>query len=174
MSHLIETVRDVAEGQDILRRRRYGMIEASKGRLVLIRLKPWPKMGSLLEAHWLQSMKSKRQQHDVCRLYYNQPIGHSRYLALSYVESSLGTSLKTVYKTLDTLSQIAFIKRSDAILAEITTNQITDRALARRGWERHLEHQKKRHWIKRFYGEYPDSVKDVLEQTSVKMLSSAE
>jgi hypothetical protein len=28
--------------------------------------------------------------------------------------------------------------------------------LSRQGWERHLEQSSRRHWIKRFYGEYGD------------------
>lgn len=161
MNPLFETVRDIADGQEILRRRSYGMIEARNGRLIHVRLKPWPKIGSLVEAHWIRSMKSKRHTQDVCRLFYNQPIGHRSYLALSYIESSLSTTLKTLYVTLDTLDQIAFFKQSDAILAEVTNSRITDRALIRRGWERHLEQKRKRHWIKRFYGEYPVAVTTV-------------
>ena len=102
-------------------------------------------------------MKSRRREQDVCRVYYNQPMGHRNYLTLSYTESSLNTQLKTFYAALDVLTQIAFIKRSDAILAEVTNEKLSDRFMIRRGWERHLEHKRQRHWIKRFYGPYPAS-----------------
>lgn len=155
MSQLFETIRDVPACKDVLRRRRYGVIESRNGRLVHVQLKPWPKLGSLLEAHWIRSMKSKRHAPDVCRLFYSQPMGHRNFLALSYFESSLKTTWETVGVALKTLDQIACLKQSDAILAEVTNRHISDRALNRMGWERHLEHKRKRHWIKRFYGEYP-------------------
>jgi len=161
---LIETVRDIAANQERIRKRPYGVIEARDGKFVRILLKPWPKYGNLLEAHWLKSMKSKRHQKDVCRLYYNQPMGHRNFLTLSYVESSLNTSLKTAYATANVLNQVAFIKRSDALLAEVSNEKISDRFLIRRGWERHMEHKRHRHWIKRFYGTYPAIATSFLDQ----------
>jgi hypothetical protein len=162
---LIETIGDVKANQETLRRRPYGMIEAINGRFVRIQLKPWPKVASLMEAHWIQAMKTQRQRRDVCRLYYNQPLGHRNYLTLSYVESSLNTSLRTCYATLDVLNQVAFIKQSDALLAEVANSRISDRFMIRRGWERHREPSRQRHWIKRFYGDYPEVAKSFLDET---------
>jgi hypothetical protein len=144
MKPFIETIRDVESNQETLRRRPYGIIEAAQGKLVKIQLKPWPKIASLMEAHWIQRMKTRRYQYDVCRLFYNQPMGHRNYLTLAYVESSFKTSLKTFYVTLDTLNQIAYLKRSDAILAEVTNSRLTDRFMIRRGWERYMEHKSQR------------------------------
>ena len=163
MRPLIETIRDLNANQDVLRKRPYGVIEAVKGKFVRVQLRPWPKYASLLEAHWLRGMRSKRHEQDVCRVFYNQPLGHRNYLTLSYIESSLNTQMRTVYAALDVLNQIAFIKRSDAMLAEVTNKRITDRLLVRRGWERHTEQKRQRHWIKRFYGSYPDSAKAFME-----------
>ena len=164
MKALIESVREIEANQETLRRRPYGVIEAAKGQLVRIQLRPWPKYASLIEVHWLKAMKGKRHEQDVCRLFYNQPLGHRNYLTLSYVESSLGTQLKTFYRALDVLTQIAFIKRSDAILAEVTNKKISDRFMIRRGWERHMEQKRQRHWIKRFYGTYPESAKSFMSE----------
>ena len=172
MRPLIESIREIEANQETLRKRPYGVIEAVKGQFVRVQLRPWPKYASLLEAHWLQAMKSKRLEQDVCRIFYNQPMGHRNYLTLSYVESSLNTQLKTCYKALDVLTQIAFIKRSDAILAEVTNNRISDRFMIRRGWERHMEDKRKRHWIKRFYGTYPESAKAFMADVVSKECSS--
>ena len=163
-NNIIQTIREIEPNQESLRKRPYGVIEAVNGQFVRVQLRPWPKYASLLEAHWLKSMKSKRFEKDVCRLYYNQPMGHRNYLTLSYVESSLSTNLKTFYATLNVLNQIAFIKRSDALLAEVTNQKISDRFMVRRGWERHREEKRQRHWIKRFYGTYPDIAKSFLKQ----------
>lgn len=167
MNPVMETIRDLASSQQTIKRRPYGVIEASHGKLDRIQLRPWPKFASLLEVHWIQRMKNRRHQFDVCRLYYNQPMGHRNYLALAYVESSLNTSLKTFYSTLDTLNLVAYIKRSDAILAEVTTSRLTDRFMIRRGWERYMEHKRGRHWIKRFYGEYPESLIKAAERLGI-------
>jgi hypothetical protein len=159
MKAIIESIREIEANQETLRKRPYGVIEVAKGQFVRVQLRPWPKYASLLEVHWLQAMKSKRHGQDVCRLFYNQPMGHRNFLTLAYVESSLNTQLKTIYRALDVLTQIAFIKQSDAILAEVTNKRISDRLLIRRGWERHMEQKRQRHWIKRFYGTYPESAK---------------
>jgi hypothetical protein len=166
MGALFETIREIETNQQTLRRRPYGVIEAAHGQLVRIQLRPWPKIASLVEVHWIQRMKTRRHQNDVCRLFYNQPLGHRNYLALAYVESSLGTSLRTFYATLDTLNQIAYLKRSDAILAEVTSSRITDRFMLRRGWERYMDHKPGRHWIKRFYGTYSESAMRISKEAT--------
>jgi hypothetical protein len=159
MKALVESIREIEANRETLRKRPYGVIEVLQGRFVRVQLRPWPKYASLLEVHWLQAMKSKRHQQDGCRLFYNQPMGHRNFLTLSYVESSLNTQLKTIYRALDVLTQIAYIKQSDAIIAEVTNKRISDRLLIRRGWERYMEQKRQRHWIKRFYGSFPESAK---------------
>jgi len=158
----IESVYDVKAQQETLRRRRYGVIQAANGKLVRIQLRPWPKFASLLEAHWIQAMKSPRHQSDKCRLFYNEPSSNPGFLTLVYIESSLNTSAKTVFKTLSVLDQIAYIKHSNAIIAEVSNKRISDRALEHWGWERYMKQDSHRHWIKRFYGEYPERVTKLL------------
>ncbi len=170
---IIETVRVVKSEQETLKRRSYGMIEALHGKLHRIQLRPWPKIASLVEAHWIRAMKSKRHQPDVCRLYYNQPIGHRNFLALTYIESSLNTSVQTVSAALNVLDQIAYIKQSDALIAEVTNRRITDRLLSRLGWQRYMEQKRQRHWIRRFYGAYPESVTNTLRSNCDQMVSNS-
>ncbi|MFT5300560.1 MAG: hypothetical protein ACI814_001339 [Mariniblastus sp.] len=160
--NLIETVNDICTQQDSLLRRSYGMIEAVDGKFVRVQLRPWPKLANLMEARWLQPMKNKRRPQDVCRLYYNQPIGHRNFLTISYIESSRNTSWKTLFATLEVLYQIGFIKRTDAMLAEIANPKISDRMLTWGGWERHREGSRQRHWIRRFYGTYPEAAKSFM------------
>ena len=162
MKPFFETIRDVKANQESIRSRPYGMIEAVEGKLSRIQLKPWPKYASLIEAHWIRAMKSKRHRKDVCRIFYNQPMGHRNFLALAYAESSLDTTRNTIFAALGVLDQIAYIKQSAAIIAEVSNKRITDRALRRAGWERYMEHKRKRHWIKRFYGEYPEATTKLL------------
>ena len=83
------------------------------------------------------------------------PRSAPNFLALKYVLSSRDTTLATFRLSLTVLDQIAAIKRSDAIVADVTNLRISDRLLRRWGWEPHLTGDWRRHWIKRFYGSYP-------------------
>jgi hypothetical protein len=152
---LVQNIRDMEAEQHVLKKRSYGMIEVSRGELVRIQLRPWPKLGSIVEARWISHWKNNLRSRDNCRLFYNQPIQHPNFLALTYLESSLSTRLPTIFMALRVLDRIAAIKRSDAILAEISNQRISDRLLRRLGWDRHREESQQRHWIRRFYGSYP-------------------
>ena len=94
---------------------------------------------------------------DRCRLYYNQPRTSPDYLALKYVLSSRDSSLATFFGALAVLDEVARIKRSDAIVTDVANFRISERLLARFGWERHTTSRWHRNYIKRFYGQYPQS-----------------
>ena len=111
MKPLLETIRDFDSGTKALRSRPYGVIEFSKGKLVRIQLKPWPKMASIVEARWLSSWKNLSREQDVCRLFYNQPLLHRDFLTLSYIESTAGTKWQTVVGAMNLLDRIAYLKR---------------------------------------------------------------
>jgi hypothetical protein len=148
--------RDLQQDADLLRTRHYGMIEVVDGQLYRIVLRPWPKLVSLPEVWWLGATYHARQSGDRCRLYYNQPRSYPSFLALKYVVSSHGASFASFRRAVRTLDAIAAIKRSDAIVCEATNLRISERLLARWGWERHCLQSSRRHYIKRFYGVYPD------------------
>ena len=54
------------------------------------------------------------------------------------------------------LDEIARLKGTDAIVAEVRNLRISERLLRRWGWESHMPTSRRRHYIKRFYGTYPD------------------
>ena len=152
---LWESITDLRAGEPALRRRRYGVIEAVDARLSGIHLRPWPKMISLPEALWLGRWNHQRLPGDRCWLYYNQPLGHSNFLAVKYIVSARDCSFATLKAAMTVLEEVARIKNSDAALCHITNGKISDRLLAREGWDRHCLNSYGRHYIKRFYGEYP-------------------
>jgi hypothetical protein len=154
MPRLFETVVDLP-ATAVLRRRRFGMIEMQGGRLSRIQLRPWPKGGSLLEARLWGRLRHERQTGNCCRLYYNQPWGSSNFLTLRYVVSSRDCTLATIHGALVVLDEIARIKGSDALVCDACNGRISDRLLARYGWEPHTSDRRHRNFIKRFYGEYP-------------------
>jgi hypothetical protein len=151
---LFEKVTDLRHGAEVLRRRRYGAIEMIAGRLAAIHLRPWPKLISWGEI-WLQQALFRPGRYDRCLLYYDQPLRASRYLALKYLVSSRGATYRTVRGAAVVLDEIARIKGIDAIVCEAWNRRLSDRLLKRCGWERHVLNSRRRHYIKRFYGQYP-------------------
>ena len=152
---LWQTVANWEEGRGILRRRRYGVIETSTGKLAAVHLRPWPKLIAWPEIWPAGSLYHSRGQQDRCLLYYNQPLSCPSYLALKYVVSSQGTSYSTFLAALTTLDAIAELKHSDAILCDVFNPRLSDRFLRRQGWESHKPQRWHRNFIKRFYGKYP-------------------
>lgn len=154
MPWLCETVTDLDADADFLRRARYGVIDVQDGRVVAIHLRPWPKFASLLAVvfgQWYHSHVAG----DRMRLYYNQPMGHSSFLALKFALSARNTSLATATKALEVLDAIARIKGSDALLLDAANFRLSDRMMARYGWEAHAPARWHRNYIKRFYPSYP-------------------
>ncbi len=155
MSALFEKVSTLADDPDLLRRRRYGVIEIVDERLVRIVLRPWPRLVSLPEIHGWGRWQHAHRPGNRCRLYYNQPWRHGNFLALKYVQSTRDATLRTFRLSLLVLDEIARLKGTDAIVTEVANLRISARLLQRWGWAPHLESSGRRHYIKRFYGRYP-------------------
>lgn len=156
MFSLFETVTDLCDEAATLRRRPYGVIEVCEGRLVAVHLRPWPKLVSGFEAWWDARGFHQRASGNRCWIYYNQPRSCPNYLALAYVLSTRDTMLASARAALATLDEIARLKQTDAIVCDASNGRISDRLLTRWGWESHLPDSGGRHYIKRFYGVYPE------------------
>ena len=155
MISFFENETDLKDPHGRIRCRAYGTIEVIDGELKRIRFKPWPKLISNLEISLFgQKTHTKGEGEDRCLLYYNQPFFHRNYLALKYVVSSRGTSFRTFRLATRVLDEVARLKKSDAILCEVSNSKISERLLTRWGWEEHLPDSPGRHYIKRFYGKY--------------------
>lgn len=152
---LFTTVQDWTANADVLRRRRYGVIETTAGRVTAVHLRPWPKLIAWPEVWPVDPLYHARGQSDRCLLYYNQPLFHSNFLALKYIVTTHGTSYATFHAALAALDVLAELKRSDALLCDAANRRISDRLLARFGWQPHKPQPWRRNFIKRFYGVYP-------------------
>jgi hypothetical protein len=150
---LLETITDLTAGAESLRRRRYGVIETSGGKLVSVTLRPWPHLLSLRELWPLGDAWRPAGPTDRCRLYYNQPLGHEEFLALRYVACTAGASYKTFRAALSTLDEIAALKGCRALLCDAANNRLSDRFLRRMGWEPHAPMWGRRNYIRRFASE---------------------
>ncbi len=149
----LRPVTDLSTGIDTLRRRRAGRIVTESARLRCVSGRWWPHVGNLLQVHLDET--SRRGAPDRCELFYHVPLTSPSFLTLSYVRSSNQTSLSTFYAATLVLDEIARIKGSSAIVCNVTNGRLSDRLMARWGWESHCEHMAGRHFIKRFYGDYP-------------------
>jgi hypothetical protein len=117
MAFFLNTATDLTDDADLLRRRRFGVIDIRNGKLESIRLRPWPKFVSIIGVAWGQWYHAHLPG-DRLRLYYNQPFRYPNFLALKFAVSSRHTTLATVHRALEVLDKIAQIKRSDALLCD--------------------------------------------------------
>ena len=157
MPPLFETVTDLEQQTDRVRARRYGLVEIVDGRFVCLRLRPLPKLISLPEIIPVGRRYHLRGPADRCLFFYNQPRQFPNFLAVKYVVSTQATSLATICQAMAVLDAIAQIKQTDALLCDVANSRISDRLMHRWGWEPHRPQRWHRNFIKRFYGEYPQT-----------------
>ena len=155
MNWPIEIVDDLATGRERIRAHRYGVIETAGGELRAIHLRRWPKLLAMPEVLPLGPKYHRRGEKDRCLLYYNQPLRMGDFMALKYIVTTFGTSFRTFRAALTALDAIAEIKRIDAIVCDAANVRLSDRVMARLGWEPHKPQRWHRNFIRRFYGVYP-------------------
>ena len=158
MTWLGETILDLETGRERLLRRTHGVIETAGGQLRAIHLRPWPKMVSLTELWPLGPRYHARGDADRCLLYFNQPRRMPNFLALRYVITTAGTGYRTFRAALTTLDSIAELKGIDAMVCDAANMRLSERFMARMGWEPHKPQWWHRNYIRRFYGVYPGRV----------------
>ncbi len=142
-------ISDLEEESDFVRAKRYGVIETHAGLFTRLTLRPWPTLFSMRELipltdEWRPTGKSNR-----CRLYYNQPRGHSDYLALRYIACTPKTSYATFRAAIKAFDKVAEIKESHALLCDASNHRLSDRFLRRQGWEPHAPQWGRRNYIRR-------------------------
>jgi hypothetical protein len=144
---------DIENQREELIAGRFGVIVVEQGQLNSINLRPWPKIVTIWESLGWGEYSHRHRVGDRCRLFYNQPRGSERYLALKYIHCQRGTSLRSFQTALLILDQVAEIKNSDALVCEAANLRLNPRFMRRYGWEQHTSSS--RNYIKRFYGTYP-------------------
>ena len=150
----IQPVTSIAKQTKQIVSRRAGCIHVASGNLIAVTGRWWPYAGNHLQATFDYRLRPLKE--DLCQLYFHEPFGSPGFLTLSYVRSGDKTSLSSFYGATLVLDAIAELKGSNAIVCNVTNDRITDRLLARWGWEMHCDDWPGRHFIKRFYGNYPE------------------
>lgn len=138
-----------------IRNARYGAIETAGGKLQAVYVRRFPKLLALPELWPLTDRYHSRGEPDRCLLYFNQPRSCPNFLALRYVVSTRGTRYATFRAAIAVLDRIAAEKQIDAMVCDAANSRLSDRFLARQGWEKHKPQRWHRNFIKRFYGAYP-------------------
>jgi len=77
------------------------------------------------------------------------------FLALRYMVSTPRTSYRTFRTALVLLDRIAELKQIDAMVCDAANARLSDRLMARFGWEAHKPSRWHRNYIRRFYGVFP-------------------
>jgi len=145
---------DFAQQFRALVRRRAGVIEVADGQPIAARPRLWARRPSQFEAWLWGGRMHRRLPGDHCWLYFHQPRRFSNFLVVGYTLSTRQTSLATIRVTLSLLDLLAERKRTDALLCDVASARISDRALAHWGWEPLAPSRWHRRHIKRFYGQY--------------------
>jgi len=150
MPRWFETVTHLADDRErAIVRRRYGIIETADEQLVRVCFRPLPKLAGPFDLPWGQVVH-RAAKGNRCWLYFNQPRGLEQFLALKFVVSTRQATLATFRAALEVLDEIARIKQVEAIVCDAANWRISNRLLARWGWEPHKPQRWHRNYIKRF------------------------
>jgi hypothetical protein len=154
-SHLCRTENEWLMALPSIRTARYGVIETAGGCLQAVHKRLFPKLVAWPELWPVPDRYHRGGTADRCLLYFNQPRSCPNFLALKYVISTRATSYATFRAAIATLDAVAAAKGIDALVCDVANSRLSDRFLARQGWEKHKPQRWHRNFIKRFYGEYP-------------------
>ncbi len=155
MSWWYERVTDFAAGAETIRRWQSGVIDCRNGRFHHLGLRLLPKLATAPDILLLGNRRHRWWRGDRCLLYYHQPWRFRNFLVLQYMVSSCEATLGTLARALAVLDEVARLKQSDAILCDVANWRISDRVMRRCGFEPHCPSRWHRHFIKRFYGNWP-------------------
>lgn len=155
LSHFVQSVSKLSTTCSVLQRKRYGVIELRDGAFERIRFRPFPKIVTAWDFFRRGENYHRQTPGDHCQLYFNHSLRCPRYLSLMYVVSTQNSTLATTRFALEILDEIARIKKCDAIVCDAANLRISDRLLARWGWEPLAHSRWHRNFVRRFYGNYP-------------------
>lgn len=148
-------ISELAGNERRLERWRCGRIVTGQGRLKFVQRR-W--MGYRASIWRVALERRYRPQSAIeCELFYHHGWLSSDFLVLGYVRSHPQATLASFYCATLVLDEIARIKRSHAIVTELSNDRLSDRLMTRWGWQQHCLTWPGRHYIKRFYGTYPDT-----------------
>ena len=151
---LTPAITSLSEAEQRLEHWRCGRIVTANGRLRCIQQRWVGYRASVWRVAW--EKRFRPQAAVECELFFHHKLLSPDFLVLGYARSHPRASLASLYCASLVLDEVARIKRCHAIVTELSNDRLSDRLLLRWGWERHCLSWSGRHFIKRFYGEYPE------------------
>lgn len=143
-----EPITDFKSQLDRVKSLRCGRIEVSEGRVIAIHPRRSIATASLMGVWW--DIFAGRGNHSRCEIDFHIPRGMPAFITLDYIRAGRSAGYASFRRCVQTLEQIARLKGSHAIVANVTNPMITDRLLTRLGWQQHCLDWRGRHWIRRF------------------------
>lgn len=138
----------IAEHAESVAAIRCGRIVVAAGRLIRVEQHRFPSPASIAQI-WFQR-RFFRSTGDACWLDYHVPRNLPGYMTVDFIRSGRGARFSTTAAAMHALHEIARLRNSQAIVANVTNSDLTDRLISRFGWQRHLPHWPGRHFIRRF------------------------
>lgn len=131
---------------------RYIAIDCAAGKVRRIILRPLPTLANWWYVKFVSGIaRWCRGRADQCWVYCDQPGALTQFLAIRYVESTLGTQYATIRSAAQAIDEIAAVKKIDAALCDACNARISERLLRRWGWVTHAPSRWNRNFIKRYY-----------------------
>ena len=154
-SPFFEAVFDLTAGAETLRRRPYGVIEAADGAFHEVRIRPFPenRLGPGGDVPRRLAASLLRRRPHLALLQSAAAISQFPRFALRRLQP--GHQPGDRWPRVEALDEIARLKQSDALLCDAGNWRISAKLLDRLGWTPHCPSRWHRHYIKRFYGQYP-------------------
>ena len=143
----LASVDSIQDHSERIKSWRYGEIDVSRGELVAISPRWWPRFGSQWES-W-QDSYFKTLPVDTCRAYYSFPKRAPGFMSVLYAHSGPGTKYKTILRTVTAMEEIATLRDAQAIVCQLVSARGNDRLMKRWGYVPHAFSLGDNHYIKR-------------------------
>ena len=125
----------------------YGELEFCDGRLISIRPRWWPRIGSTWES--MQDSYLRNVPNKVLIAYYAFPLRSPGFMSVLYAHSGPETQYKTILRAVLTVDEIARLRNAQAIVCQTVSARATERLMSRWGYVRHAITLGNNHFIKR-------------------------
>ncbi len=139
---------DLATQTDAVATIRTGRIVICDGRVDHVQRHLLPHAASVSTAMCIAA--GWRPAGDVVWIDYHVPRSAPGYLTVDLVRSGDAATYRTLRAAAAALDRLAGLRGAAGIVAHVTNASISDRAMTRLGWTRHLPHWSGRHFIRRF------------------------
>jgi len=143
----LPSVSSIAGNENSINSWSFGELELSDGKLLSIRPRWWPRIGSQWES--FRDSYVRAMPNDVLLAYYAFPRRSPGFMSVLYAHSGPKTQYKTLYRAVLSMDEIARLRKTQAIVCQTVSNLANERLMNRWGYVRHAFSLGDNHFIKR-------------------------